>query len=76
MSESGCRDLGGTCTAFSLCGCLMRWFLVFDSLTLAVLVVSVCTSHCLQAELGTHQFKDPMVVRVVAAVRRSDKQPF
>jgi len=47
-----------------------------DCLTLAVLVVSICTSHCLQMELGTHEFEGPALVRVVAVVRRFGKQPF
>lgn len=46
--------------------------LVFDS---AELVVGVCTSYCLQMELGTHSLRGPTLVRVLAAVRRSCKHP-
>lgn len=45
---------------------------VFD---LAELVVDVCTSYCLQMELGTHSLRGPTLVRVLAAVRRSYKHP-
>lgn len=49
--------------------------LAVQSLTLAELVVSVCTSYCLQMELGTHLFRGLALVRVLAALRKSNKLP-
>lgn len=73
MSEPGLKGLGrGVDSVFLI---WLSHVLVVQSLTPAELVVSVCTSYCLQMELGAHLFRGPALVRVLGALRRSDKQP-
>lgn len=58
MSESGCGGLENTSTAFSLCGCLMCSFSVFDPLTLAVL-----GGECLHLTLPAGRAGNPSAQR-------------